>query len=126
MPGASDAAPLLTLLPPSAFAQGCPTRVILDDITNRWSPLILAALLGEPLRFSALTAKIEGISEKMLSQNLKVLVRHELVDRDVTPTVPPQVTYSLTVPGTELATMMCSLIHWVGSRMGGSESTQEQ
>jgi len=113
-------------LPPSAFAQGCPTRVILDDITNRWSPLILAALLGEPLRFSMLRAKIEGISEKMLSQNLKVLGRHGLVDRDVTPTIPPQVTYSLTEPGIELATMMCTLIHWVGSRAQEVEPIQGQ
>ncbi|WP_217694836.1 winged helix-turn-helix transcriptional regulator [Deinococcus marmoris] len=85
-------------------------------MTNRWSPLILAALLGEPLRFSALNTKVQGISQKMLSQNLKVLVRSGLVERSVASTIPPQVTYTLTASGTELATMMCGLIHWMGGR----------
>jgi len=57
---------------------------------------------------------VAGISEKMLSQTLKQLVRYGLVHRHVEPTVPPQVTYSLTMLGSELATPLCQLIHWIG------------
>jgi DNA-binding HxlR family transcriptional regulator len=67
-----------------------------------------------PHRFAALRDKVAGISEKMLSQTLKQLVRAGLVDRAVAATIPPQVTYSLTSLGSDLATPLCQLIHWIG------------
>ncbi|WP_424950513.1 winged helix-turn-helix transcriptional regulator [Deinococcus sp.] len=90
----------------------------MDQVTNRWATLVLVALSGGPLRFSALNARVEGISQKMLSQNLKALVRAGLVDRAVIPTVPPQVTYSLTALGADLTPLLYSLIHWIGEHTG--------
>ena len=108
---------VLPNVPPPAdahpFGRACPTRGILDQVTNRWATLILMALSGGPLRFSALAARVEGISEKMLSQNLKALVRAGLVDRTVEATIPPQVTYTLTALGTDLTPMLYQLIHWI-------------
>jgi DNA-binding HxlR family transcriptional regulator len=104
----------LTLIANDAFAENCPSRVILDQVTSRWGTLVLAALVAGPHRFAALREKVGGISEKMLSQTLKRLVRAGLVDREVAHTVPPQVTYSLTKLGSELATPLCALIHWIG------------
>jgi DNA-binding HxlR family transcriptional regulator len=104
-----------TLLANDTFTDNCPTRAMLDQITNRWSTLILAALVLGPHRYAALRRRVDGISEKMLSQNLKALTRAGLVHRDVEPTVPPQVTYSLTPLGRDLATPLCALINWVGT-----------
>jgi DNA-binding HxlR family transcriptional regulator len=103
------------LLDDDAFPDNCPTRAVFDRITSRWSTLILAALVLEPSRFAELRRRIEGISEKMLSQNLKTLVASGLVHREVEPTVPPKVTYSLTPLGEELAVPLFALIGWVGS-----------
>jgi DNA-binding HxlR family transcriptional regulator len=72
---------------------------------------VLAALVAGPHRFGALRRRVGGISEKMLSKHL---VRAGLVDREVADTVPPEVTYSLTMLGSELATPLCELIHWIG------------
>jgi DNA-binding HxlR family transcriptional regulator len=102
------------LLENDTFPDNCPTRAVLDRITTRWSTLIVAALVLEPHRFAELRRRIEGISEKMLSQNLKTLVTYGLVHREVEPTVPPKVTYSLTPLGEELAVPLCALIGWVG------------
>jgi DNA-binding HxlR family transcriptional regulator len=102
------------LLADDTFPDNCPARIVLDRVTTRWSTLILAALVLEPHRFAELRRRVEGISEKMLSQNLKTLVEYGLVHREVEATVPPKVTYSLTSLGTEFAVPLCELINWVG------------
>ncbi|MER6443273.1 helix-turn-helix domain-containing protein [Streptomyces sp. NPDC001185] len=104
----------LALLTNDTFEANCPSRKILDQVTSRWGTLVLAALVSGPHRFAALRDKVAGISEKMLSQTLKQLVRAGLVDRSVEPTVPPQVTYSLSPLGSDLATPLCQLVHWIG------------
>lgn len=96
------------------FGSDCPTRGILDQVTNRWATLILLALSRGPLRFSALHAHVEGISQKMLSQNLKALARAGLVHRAVEASVPPQVTYSLSALGHDLTPLLHQLISWIG------------
>jgi DNA-binding HxlR family transcriptional regulator len=95
------------------FASDCPVRPILDDLTSRWATLVLAALMSRPHRFSQLAARIEGISEKMLSQTLRTLTRNGAVNRIVTPTVPIQVTYELTALGTELTLRLGNLVAWI-------------
>ncbi|SFJ94504.1 DNA-binding transcriptional regulator, HxlR family [Amycolatopsis sacchari] len=95
------------------FAADCPVRPIFDDITSRWATLVVGLLANRPHRFSELASAIGGISEKMLSQTLKALTRDGLVDRAVTPTVPIQVTYSLTALGADLATHLVGLVAWV-------------
>jgi DNA-binding HxlR family transcriptional regulator len=95
------------------FASDCPVRPILDDLTSRWATLVLAALMSRPHRFSQLAARIEGISEKMLSQTLRTLTRNGAVNRTVTPTVPIQVTYELTALGTELTLRLGNLVAWI-------------
>jgi DNA-binding HxlR family transcriptional regulator len=103
-----------TLLAADTCARDCPSRAVMDQVTNRWATLILAALIGGPHRFFELRDRVEGISQKMLSQNLKALVRAGVVDRAVESTVPPQVTYSLTDLGLSLATPLSQLINWFG------------
>jgi DNA-binding HxlR family transcriptional regulator len=95
------------------FDQDCPGRAIMEQVSNRWAALILAALACGPHRFSALHVKVSGISQKMLSQNLKALVRLGLVERWVEPTVPPQVTYTLSALGTDFTGPLATLMQWI-------------
>lgn len=74
-------------------------REIFSDVANKWALLIIEALGDGTLRFSELRGRVEGISHKMLTQNLRMLERNGLVDRKVHPTVPPRVEYTLTWPG---------------------------
>ena len=99
-----------------AFNNDCPGRMVFEHVTNRWGMLILAALGDGPLRFYLLRDRIGGISEKMLSQNLRELVRDGLIERDVEPTAPPRVTYSLTPLGRELAEHLNTLLGWIALR----------
>src|SRR5215469_6670136 len=98
------------LLAFDTFDQKCALRPIMDRTTSRWSTLIVAALIAGPHRFAQLHARVGGISQKMLSQNLKAPTRAGLVDREVAPTIPPQVTYSLTELGVSLAGPLTELI----------------
>ncbi|MDH6121421.1 helix-turn-helix domain-containing protein [Kitasatospora sp. GAS204B] len=102
------------LLAHDTFDNKCPLRPIIDQTTSRWATLIVSALIAGPHRFAQLHARVGGISQKMLSQNLKALARAGLVARQVAPTNPPQVTYSLTELGTSLAGPLTDLIRWFG------------
>jgi DNA-binding HxlR family transcriptional regulator len=96
-----------------AFHSDCPARMVLDHVTSRWGVLVLTALRERDLRFYELRAKIEGISEKMLSQTLRTLVRDGLVGRTVEPSAPPKVTYELTSHGHEITEPLMVLSAWI-------------
>ena len=102
------------LLAYDTFDNKCPLRPVMDQTTSRWATLIMSALITGPHRFTQLHARVGGISQKMLSQNLKALARAGLVDRQVAPTNPPQVSYSLTELGVSLAGPLTDLIRWFG------------
>ncbi|MFF4189233.1 winged helix-turn-helix transcriptional regulator [Streptomyces sp. NPDC001691] len=84
------------------FHTDCPARDVVDHVTSRWGIWVLIALRSNDLRFYELRESIHGISEKMLSQTLRALVKDGLVRREVEPTTPPQVTYGLTEFGQAL------------------------
>lgn len=104
-----------TFLAADTFDRDSPTQAVLGHVTNRWASLILAALTEGPYRYSALHHRIGGISQQMLSRNLKSLVGYGLVDRSKQANFPPHVTYTLTARGAELAEPLCALIHRVGA-----------
>lgn len=95
------------------FHSECPGRIIFDHITGRWTPLILVKLAEGPLRFYELRDQIGGISEKVLSEKLRLLTRDGLVDRTVEPATPPRVSYALTGTGHSLAEPLRELMRWV-------------
>ncbi|KAA9166077.1 helix-turn-helix transcriptional regulator [Amycolatopsis acidicola] len=97
------------------FHSDCPARMVLDHVTSRWGVLILTALRDNDLRFHQLRTCIEGISEKMLSQTLRLLLRDGLVRRTVVPASPPQVSYGLTSLGTAIAEPLDALIVRIGT-----------
>jgi DNA-binding HxlR family transcriptional regulator len=96
-----------------AFNSECPAREVLEHITGRWGMLILAPLGEGPRRFSELHVTIGGISEKMLSQTLRTLVRDGLVARTVEPTAPPRVSYELTPLGRGLTKSLEPFLGWI-------------
>ena len=97
---------------PDVFSSRCTSREILDLIADKWSVLVLGALMGGTLRHAELRRKIEGISQKMLTQTLRHLERNGLVRREIYPEVPPRVEYSLTDLGDTLAVPISVLTGW--------------
>lgn len=95
----------------------CPSREVLARIGDRWTILIIRALADGPLRYSELARSIDGISQKMLSQNLKLLTRDGLVSRKVYPEVPPRVEYELTDAGKTLGEPLQALLDWAVTHM---------
>ncbi|WP_269219400.1 winged helix-turn-helix transcriptional regulator [Brevundimonas vesicularis] len=106
-----------TWLRGDVFAANCPTRQLLDRIADKWSTLILIVLGEGPIRFNALKQRVDGVSQKMLSQTLKSLERDGLVSRSVVATVPVSVTYAVTPLGRTLMAAMQSMIDWAETRM---------
>lgn len=103
--------------PYSVFAKACPSRGTLEHITGRWGGLTVCALHEGSLRFNELRRRVDGVSEKMLSQTLHALERDGLVHREAQPTNPPRVDYTLTPLGREVSTRLLTLIHFVEGRM---------
>lgn len=104
----------------------CPCRTVFEHLTSRWSLLVLVALGDGRLRFHALRDRVEGVSEKMLSQSLRTLVRDGMVSRHVEPTIPPRVSYELTPLGKEVSMPMRAISDWIGNRMTDIRAAQER
>ncbi|MGW1656098.1 winged helix-turn-helix transcriptional regulator [Streptomyces atratus] len=115
----------------NAFMDGCPSRQLLDRISDKWVALILAALGSDgphrpgadhgagprSMRYSELSRRLAGASQKMLTQTLRSLEVDGLVTRTVTPTVPVTVTYELTDLGLSLNHVMAGLKDWAETHM---------
>lgn len=93
----------------SVFARNCASRATLEDIAGKWGILALLALRESDYRFNMLRRRVDGVSEKMLSQTLQTLERDGMVTRDVRTTIPPRVEYSLTPLGTTVADQLQGL-----------------
>jgi DNA-binding HxlR family transcriptional regulator len=106
-----------TLRPPRVCqevgAENHLVRDLLGRIGDKWSLMIIGALHGGPLRFSALQQAVGGISQRMLTLNLRHLQRDGLLTRTVYPEVPPRVEYELTELAHGLLTPVLQLANWV-------------
>jgi DNA-binding HxlR family transcriptional regulator len=124
-------------LAPSGFAEetamrdwnpyqaSCPTRLVLARIADKWALLVLGALSGGPVRFNDLKRRIEGVSQKMLSQTLKNLERDGLVKRAAFATVPVTVEYSITPLGRTLTATFDALRNWACANMKEVQRAQK-
>ncbi|NWF28936.1 helix-turn-helix transcriptional regulator [Streptomyces sp. PKU-EA00015] len=99
------------------FSRQCPSRGTLEHVTGRWGSLTMGALYEERLRFNQLRRRVDGVSEKMLSQTLHALERDGLVHREAQPTNPPRVDYELTQLGRAVTEQLLGLIRLVEDRM---------
>ncbi|MBF6193272.1 helix-turn-helix domain-containing protein [Nocardia implantans] len=99
------------------FARNCTSRPVLQNVASRWGTLALVALREGPYRFSALRRRVDGVSERMLSQTLQALERDGMVHREVQETIPPRVEYTLTDLGVEVADRLEALIRVLETNM---------
>jgi DNA-binding HxlR family transcriptional regulator len=122
-----------------AFLADCPSRQLLDRISDKWVALILAALGSDgpnprddrtgqsrSMRYSELARRLAGVSQKMLTQTLRSLERDGLLIRTVIPTVPVTVSYELTDLGLSLHDVMRSLKGWAEANMGEVLANRER
>src|SRR5215218_9147198 len=109
----------------NAFDPDCPTRVVLDRIGDKWTVLVIGALVDGPLRFSALRARIGGVAPKVLTQTLRAMERDGLLTRTVHAQVPPRVDYELTPLGASLTAPIATLTDWAETHLGRILASRE-
>ena len=97
-----------------------PLADALARVGDRWTLLIVAALLDDPKRFNELQAELEGIAPNVLSARLKALTEQALVVAQAYSERPPRFVYELSESGRELAGALRLLADW-GARTGGGE-----
>jgi DNA-binding HxlR family transcriptional regulator len=90
----------------------CPIRNVVQNVFDKWSSLLLMALAEQPYRFGALRRLVPDISQRMLTQTLRDLQRDGYVHREVFPTKPPSVEYSLTEMGHQMYDSLQHVLHW--------------
>jgi DNA-binding HxlR family transcriptional regulator len=93
-------------------SQPCPVTAALSVIGGKWKVIILWHLQDGVKRFGELQRLVKGISQKMLTQELRDLEESGLVGRKVYPVVPPKVEYSLTETGWSLKPLLEQLSEW--------------
>ena len=94
------------------FNAACPSRHALELISGKWVPLLLPALADGPPRNGELLRRLDGISQKVLTQTLRDLERHGLLLREDLRTVPPHVRYRLSELGRSLNVALLALDRW--------------
>lgn len=107
-------------------AQDALAREILERASAKW-PLRIMYVLADarsPLRFSRLLERVEGISQKVLTQALRALEKDGLVTRTLYPQVPPRVEYELTPLGGELLLQVVALWRWIADRVPAFEEAR--
>ena len=109
---------------PSVFNQQCGSQQVLGLIADRWTALVIHALANGTQRYSQLQRTIGGVSQKMLTQTLRNLERHGLVERRVYPVVPPKVEYRLTPLGRTLIEPLRALCEWAEKHLKDLEGAR--
>ena len=108
------------------YDRNCPSRRLLDRIGDRWTVLIVGILAESgPIRFGDLGRRVDGISQKMLTQTLRNLERDGLVQRTLYAQVPPRVEYELTAAGHSLRVPLKALESWAIEHMGDVDSAHQ-
>ncbi|MBU2667309.1 helix-turn-helix transcriptional regulator [Actinoplanes bogorensis] len=100
-----------------AFAADCPSRPILDQIADKWSMMVLA-VLEQPRRFNEIKRRLDGVTQRVLTQTLRRLERNGMIERRVLPTSPVGVEYSLTPLGESLREPFGRLYDWTVEHAG--------
>lgn len=90
----------------------CPVATTVQLIGNKWKMLILRNLMMRPWRFNEMLRSIPGLSQKVLTDNLRALEADGLITRTVYPEVPPRVEYALSELGETLRPVFSALENW--------------
>lgn len=110
-----------------AYMETCPTSRLMAVLGNKWTTMLLNRLAENgTMRHAELARAIPGISAKMLTQSLRALERDGLVARHVTPAVPVQVDYTLTVLGETLIPIVATVREWAERHMPDVEDARSR
>ncbi len=90
----------------------CPVATTVDIIGNKWKLLILRDILAGPKRFGELRKSLEGISQKVLTDNLRGMEQDGILTRTVYPEVPPRVEYGLSELGETMRPIISAMEGW--------------
>jgi len=101
-------------------------RPVLDQIAHKWSILILTFLCEEPKRFNALERRLDGITQKALTEASRRLERNGLVQREVTTMSPIAVVYSITPLGRTLQDPLLALYSWAVEHQDDLAAAQQR
>jgi len=104
----------------------CPIRNVVQNIFGKWSALLLMALAEQPYRFGELRRLVPDISQRMLTQTLRDLQRDGYVHREVFPTKPPSVEYSLTDMGRQMYDSLQHVLHWAENNHENVRAARER
>ena len=99
----------------------CSFGFALDMVSGKWKSLVLWHLRDETLRYNEIRKKLNPITQKMLTQTLRDLEKHQLITRKVYAVVPPKVEYTITEHGKKLIPIFEMMLEWgndVGSQLG--------
>lgn len=104
------------------------TRDMVMKLADKWSLWTMAVLAeaGEPLRFTRVMEKVEGVSQKSLTKTLRALERDGLITREIFAEVPPRVEYTITALGLELLAHVEPLWNWVARNVGAFERARRE
>lgn len=97
---------------------GCPVQGTINVLSGKWKVLLVWHLGFQPRRFAELRDLLPGVSEKVLTAQLRQLENDGVIQRKIKSCVPPQVTYYLSKAGAELVPMMTELCHWGTRHLG--------
>ena len=109
-----------------AFIAACPSRQLLDRLSDKWVSLILTALADGEQRYSEIARTIAGVSQKMLTQTLRNLERDGILIRSITPAVPVRVSYQLTPLGESLLPIVRAVKQWAEQNMPAVQEARER
>ena len=97
---------------------GCPVKATTKVLAGKWKVAIVWHLSSGTQRFAEIRDLLPGVSEKVLTAQLRQLEEDGVVRRHVTPSVPPRVDYELTAAGRELIPIMQSMCDWGSKHLG--------
>lgn len=96
----------------NVYLAKCPSRTVLETLSNKWATLTMGVLSDGPRRFGQLRRTLDGITQKMLTQTLRTLERDGMITRTVYPTIPPRVEYAHTELGRNAGALFHAIRDW--------------
>jgi DNA-binding HxlR family transcriptional regulator len=106
------------------FSADCPSRSLFDQISDKWSMLVLISLEDGPVRFNAIKRRLEGVTQKALTQCLRRLERNGLLSRHVIPVSPIAVEYAITPLGRTLLHPFKVMHDWTLTKLSEVEEAR--
>jgi DNA-binding HxlR family transcriptional regulator len=109
-----------------SFSVDCPSRLLIDQIADKWSMMVLTVLDNGPMRFNEIKRHLEGVTQKALTQCLRRLERNGLVRREVATIGVLAVSYEITPLGRTLQPPFRALYAWTMAHLGEVETARDR